>query len=85
MEEEGVRKPSVNERLMVAHTRAYEAGNIEGVRVAEGHIAKREGAQLIARVRKKQRRNEFCELRRTLELNNRIPDPRSDGKGAVLA
>ena len=80
-----MRKPSVNERLVAARTRAYEAGNVEGVRVAEGRIAKRQGARQRARINKKQRGHEFCEWCRTLEFNNRIPGPRSGDDGAVVA
>lgn len=59
-------KPSVNERLVAARSRAYEAGNIEGVRVADGCNVKRHGARQRARIRQKQRRHEFREWFRTL-------------------
>ena len=60
-----MRKPSVNERLVAARARAYEAGNVEGVRFAEGCIEKRQGPRQRTRIRKKRRRNEFCEWPRT--------------------
>ena len=85
IEEAGVRMPSVNERILAARTRAYEAGNFEVVRVADGRIAKRQGARQRARIRKEQRRHEFREWCRTLEFNNRNPDPRSDDEGAGMA
>ena len=85
VEEAGLRKPSVGERLVAARTRAYETGNVMGVRVAEERIAKRRGVRQRARNRKKQRRQEFREWCRTLESNNRIPDPRSDDEGAGVA
>ena len=85
LEEAGLRKPSVNERLVAARTRAFETGNIEGVHVAEGRIAKRQAVRQRARVRRKNRKRELREYCRTLEYNNRIPDPRSDDEGAGVA
>ena len=78
MEDAGIRKPSVNEKLIAARTRAYQIGNVEGVQSAESRIAKRQATSRRARHRHKARKRELRKYCRELELKNRVPDPRSD-------
>ena len=78
MQDAGVRKPSVNEKLIAARTRAYQLGNVVGVLTADARISNRQATGRRALHRRKEKKRELREYCRELELKNRIPDPRSD-------
>ena len=78
MEDVGIRKPSANEKLVAARTKAYQVGNVLGVQTADARIAKRQTSDRRARRRKNARKREPREYCRELDFKNRIPGPRSD-------
>ena len=78
MEEAGIRKLLVDEKLKAARTRAYQIGNVQGVHSSESRIAKRQATSRRARHPHKERKRELPRYCRGLELKNCVSDPRSD-------
>ena len=85
MDEAGIQKPSVNDRIIASRTRAYERGDVLAVSAADRHIAKRQSVRRAARHRAKARKSAIKQCRREYEFQNRIPDPPSDNEGAGRA
>ena len=78
MEEAGIKKPSVGDRLIAQRTRAYERGDALAVSSVDSHIAKRQATRRFARHRAKARKAAIKRCRRDYAMKNRSPDPPSD-------
>ena len=85
MEEVGIQKPSVNDRIIASRTRAYERGDVLAVSAADRRISKRQNVRRAARHRAKARKSAIKQCRREYEYQNRTPDPPSDHEGAGRA
>ena len=75
MEEIGIQKPSVGDKIIAARTRAYEKGDIFGVPSADQRIQRRRTVSRAARRTSKARKNALKQYCRELKFNNRSPDP----------
>ena len=82
MEEEGIKKPSVGDRLIAIRTRAFERGDVLAVAAADRHIARRQSSSRAARHRAKARKALIKQCHRECRFQNGTLDPASDQKDA---
>ena len=82
MEEAGIVKLSVVDRLITQRTSEYERGDVNSVSSVERHIAKRQNSRRAARNRSKARKSFIKQCHRDYAFKNKVPDPPSDHEGA---
>ena len=82
VEEAGIQKPSVSDRVIASRTSAYQRGEVLAVSAADWRIAKHQSVLRASRHRAKARKSAIKQCRREYEYQNRIPNPPSDPKGA---
>ena len=85
MEDAGVKKPSVNDKIIAARTRAYDRGDVRGIVSADKSIRKRQAVARAARHHHKARKRALAEYCRDLDKRSQVPDPPSGGEGAGRA
>ncbi len=85
MDDSGIARTSVGDKLIAARTNACMSGNVRGAQVAQRRIEKRAVIRHAASRRHKQRKHALREYITDLNRRNHTPDPPCGDEGAGRA